>query len=85
MQIDGPSRAAWALPYLVSVNDAKPFGMIVSHPSYFGGETTEDGTLKWYATASNKDLVITAKVRSSPIVNRFENNLLDGFEAAFVK
>lgn len=61
-QIDGPSKAAWTLPYLVTVNEEYPFGMYVSHPSYFPGQYSNDGRLKWYATSSNKDLIMTAEV-----------------------
>lgn len=61
-QIDGPARAAWTLPYVVTVNDEQPYGMYVSHPSMFEGESEDDGRLKWYATASNKDIIMTAKV-----------------------
>lgn len=37
--------------------------MYVSHPSYFPGQYASDGRLKWYATSSNKDLIMTAEVR----------------------
>ena len=72
-QIDGPSKGAWTLPYLVTVNEEYPFGMYVSHPSYFPGQFSNDGRLKWYATSSNKDLIMTAKV-SKPIDSRAPPN-----------
>eukprot|EP00903_Cladosiphon_okamuranus_P021661 g19915.t1 len=59
--IDGPSKGAWTLPYLVTVNEEYPFGMYVSHPTYFPGQFASDGRLKWYATSSNKDLIISAQ------------------------
>lgn len=61
-QIDGPSRAAWTLPYIVSVNDESPFGISVSYPNFFPGEKTTDGRLKWYGTAAHKDLIMSAEV-----------------------
>lgn len=62
VQIDGPSSSVWTLPYLVTVNDEHPFGLYVSYPRFFGGQYESDGRLKWYATAANKDLIITAEV-----------------------
>ena len=65
-QIDGPSRIAWTLPYVVTVNNDHPFGMIVSFPKIFPGETDEeDDRLKWYGTTANKDMIISAAVSQS--------------------
>ncbi|CAN0065398.1 unnamed protein product, partial [Ectocarpus sp. 6 AP-2014] len=58
--IDGPARAAWTLPYIVSVNDDHPFGMSVSYPKFFEGERSEDDRLEWYATTTTKDIVLSA-------------------------
>ncbi|CAM9110958.1 unnamed protein product [Scytosiphon promiscuus] len=57
--LDGPQRAAWTLPYIVAVNDDYPFGLSVAFPNFFEGE--EDGDrLKWYATTTTKDIILTA-------------------------
>ncbi|CAM9159945.1 unnamed protein product [Ectocarpus fasciculatus] len=58
--LDGPSRAAWTLPYIVSVNDDHPFGMSVAYPKFFEGERSEDDRLEWYATTTTKDIVLSA-------------------------
>lgn len=60
-QIDGPARAAWTLPYIVTVNEEHPFGVIVSYPKQFDG-AREDGRLKWYATTTPKDIILSAEV-----------------------
>ena len=62
IQIDGPSSSVWTLPYLVTVNDEYPFGMFVSYPTFFAGQSDVDGRLMWYSTSSNKDLIMTAEV-----------------------
>ncbi|CAN0304217.1 unnamed protein product [Ascophyllum nodosum] len=59
--LDGPSRSAWTLPYIVTVNEEYPFGMYVSYPKYFAGQTESDGRIKWYATSSTKDIILSAK------------------------
>lgn len=60
-QIDGPARPAWTLPYIVSVNEEYPFGLSVAFPRQFDGER-EDDRLKWYATTTNKDIILSAEV-----------------------
>lgn len=61
-QIESPARSAWTLPYIVTVNDASPFGLFVSYPKFFNGQFEDDGRLKWYATSTAKDIIITATV-----------------------
>ncbi|CAN0416063.1 unnamed protein product, partial [Ascophyllum nodosum] len=59
--INGPSRIGWTLPYVITVNDMHPFGMIVSFPNFFSGETDEeDDRLKWYGNAVHKDFIMSA-------------------------
>ncbi|CAB1099554.1 unnamed protein product [Ectocarpus sp. CCAP 1310/34] len=58
--LNGPARAAWTLPYIVSVNDDLPFGMSVAYPKFFEGERSEDDRLEWYATTTTKDIVLSA-------------------------
>ncbi|CAM9212408.1 unnamed protein product, partial [Ectocarpus sp. 12 AP-2014] len=58
--LDGPARAAWTLPYIVSVNDDIPFGMSVAYPKFFEGERSEDDRLEWYATTTTKDIILSA-------------------------
>lgn len=66
VQLDGPERSAWTLPYIITVNDEHPFGMFVSMPKFFEGQRAESSpdALKWYATASTKDIIISAQVRT---------------------
>ena len=62
-QIEGPERSAWTLPYIVTVNNEHPFGMYVSYPKAFDGERDEDDNrLKWYATTTTKDIILSAEV-----------------------
>ena len=62
-QIEGPDRSAWTLPYIVTVNNEHPFGMYVSYPKAFDGERDEfDNRLKWYATTTTKDVILSAEV-----------------------
>lgn len=61
-QIDGPSRSAWTLPYIVTINEDSPFGMYVSYPRAFDGPSGPDGRLKWYASTTSMDLIMTASV-----------------------
>lgn len=36
--------------------------MYVSYPKYFTGQRESDGRIKWYASSSAKDIILTAKV-----------------------
>eukprot|EP00752_Nemacystus_decipiens_P007462 g6667.t1 len=58
--LDTTSRAAWTLPYIVTINEQYPFGLYVSYPRFFEGQREED-RLKWYATTTAKDIVLTAE------------------------
>lgn len=75
-QIDGPARQAWTLPYIVTVNDETPFGMYVSFPRFFEGQRESDDRLKWYATTTTKDIIMSAKVSALRIGRaRFSSGL----------
>lgn len=68
-QLDAPARSAWTLPYIITVNDEHPFGMYVSYPKIFEGQRDEeDDRLKWYATATTKDVIMSAQVRHETTV-----------------
>eukprot|EP00903_Cladosiphon_okamuranus_P008293 g7980.t1 len=58
--LDTDSRAAWTLPYIVTINEQHPFGLFVSYPRFFEGQREED-RLKWYATTTAKDVIMTAE------------------------
>lgn len=45
----------------MTINEQHPFGLFVSYPRFFEGERDED-RLKWYATTTAKDVVLTAEV-----------------------
>lgn len=54
---------AWTLPYVVSVNEDAPHGLVAGHPRYFEGTKADDGRLNWYANSAIKDIVLTSAVR----------------------
>ncbi|CBN76107.1 Endo-1,3-beta-glucanase, family GH81 [Ectocarpus siliculosus] len=58
--LDSSSRAAWALPYILTINEEYPFGLYVSYPRFFEGERQDD-RLKWYATTTGKDIILSAQ------------------------
>lgn len=70
-QFEGPERSAWTLPYIVTVNDDHPFGMYVSYPEAYDGHREEDDRLKWYATATTKDIIFSAQVCTYECVDIF--------------
>lgn len=45
----------------MTINEEHPFGLYVSYPRFFEGERQED-RLKWYATTTAKDVILSAKV-----------------------
>lgn len=45
----------------VTINEQHPFGLYVSYPRFFEGERQDD-RLKWYASTTAKDIVMTAGV-----------------------
>lgn len=45
----------------VTINEEHPFGLYVSYPRFFEGERQAD-RLKWYATTTAKDILLSAKV-----------------------
>lgn len=45
----------------VTINEEHPFGLFVSYPRFFEGDREED-RLKWYATTTAKDILLSAKV-----------------------
>lgn len=51
----------------MSVNDDYPFGLSVAYPKFFEGER-EDDRLRWYATTTTKDIILSAEVRMSVCV-----------------
>ena len=64
VQFETPSRSAWTLPYIVTINEEYPFGLSVSHPEFYEGSIADDGRVEWYANRADKDVTLSATVRS---------------------
>lgn len=63
LQLDGPEKMVWTLPYVVLVNDEPPYGLAASHPRFFNGTKADDGRLNWYSNSAAKDIVLSSTVR----------------------
>ena len=62
---------------MVTVNNVHPFGVIISFPKLFSGETDEeDDRLKWYGNAVYKDFIMSASVRQSVVYHTYYNYIL---------
>ncbi|CAM9216242.1 unnamed protein product [Ascophyllum nodosum] len=60
MLFETPSRSAWTLPYIVTINEEYPFGLSVSHPEFYEGSIADDGRVEWYANRADKDVTLSA-------------------------
>lgn len=67
-KFDAPSRSAWTLPYIVTINEEHPFGMYVSCPEYYEGGIADDERIQWYSNRADKDVILSAMVRDEDLL-----------------